>query len=179
MHYLDDFLTLAPPGSLTCQRNLDIIKSVCCYLEVPFAIEKVEGPSTSLTFLGIVLDTKRMEARPPDYKLHRIHHQVKAWLTKRKATKRQILSLVSLLQHATKVVCPGHTFLSRMYSMAAMLKHPSHRKKLPVAFRSDLCWWHTFITCWNGVSFLHLTPSASTPDCQIKTDASGSWGCGA
>jgi len=120
MHYLDDFLTLAPPGSSTCQHNLDIIKSVC---GVPLAIEKVEGPSISLTFLGIVLDTKRMEARLPDDKLQCIRHQIKAWLSKRKATKRQILSLVGLLQHATKVVRPGHTFLSRMYSIAAALKH--------------------------------------------------------
>jgi len=110
MHYLDDFFTLAPPDSTTCQRNLDIIKSVCLHLGVPLAVEKVEGPSTLLTFLGIVLDTVRMEARLPTDKLHHIHHQVKTWLSKRRATKRQILSLVGLLQHATKVVRPGHTF---------------------------------------------------------------------
>ena len=115
MHYLDNFLTLAPPDSMTCQRNLDIIKSVCLHLGVPLAFEKVKGPSTSLTFLGIVLDTVRMEARLPTDKLCRIRHQVKAWLTRKKATKRQILSLVGLLQHATKVVCPGCNFLSRMY----------------------------------------------------------------
>jgi len=63
IHYLDDFLTLAPPGSMTCQHNLDIIKSVCYYLGIPLAIEPLEGPSTSLTFLGIILDTERMEAR--------------------------------------------------------------------------------------------------------------------
>ena len=62
MHHLDDFLTLAPLDSLTCTRNLDTIKSVCLHLGVPLAVEKVEGPSTSLTFLGIVLDTVRMEA---------------------------------------------------------------------------------------------------------------------
>ena len=175
MHYLDDFLTLAPPHSTTCQRNLDIIKSVCLHLGVPLALEKVEGPSTSLTFLGIVLDTARMEARLPTDKLCHIRHQVKAWLTRRKATKRQILSLVGLLQHATKVVRPGHTFLSRMCSVAAELKQPSHRKKLSAAFRSDLRWWHVFVTHWNGVSFLHFTPSGSAPDCRIDTDASGSW----
>lgn len=75
MHYLDDFLTLATPDSLTCQQNLDIIKSVCLHLGVPLAVEKIEGPCTSLTFLGIVLDTVKMEARqatlhpPPSDKL--------------------------------------------------------------------------------------------------------------
>lgn len=66
-----------------------------------------------------------------------------------------------------------------MYSAAAKLKQPSHRRKLPAAFRSDLRWWHVFVTHWNGISFLHLTPSNSPPDCCIETDASGSWGCGA
>ena len=140
MHYLDDYLTLAPPDSATCHRNLDIIKSICLQLGVPLALEKVEGPSTSLTFLGIVLDTVRMEACLPTDKLHRIRHQVKTWLTKRKATKRQIFSLVGILQHATKIVRPGRTFLSRMYSAATKLKTLSHHKKLSAAFRSDLCW---------------------------------------
>ena len=71
------------------------------------ALEKVEGPSQSLTFLGIVLDTRNMEAHLPHEKLQRIRDQVATWLVRRKATKRQILSLVGLLQHATKVVKPG------------------------------------------------------------------------
>ena len=120
-----------------------------------------------------------LEARLPTDKLCHIRHQVQAWLTRRKATKRQILSLVGLLQHATKVVRPGRTFLSRMYSVAAKLKQPSHRKKLSAAFHSDLRWRHVFVTHWNGVSFLHFTQGGSAPDCHIETDASGSWACGA
>ena len=58
MHYLDDFLLLGSPGSNECQINLNIMIQCCETLGVPLAIEKVEGPSTSLTFLGIVLDTK-------------------------------------------------------------------------------------------------------------------------
>ena len=122
MHYLDDFLTLGPPESPTCLRNLETIKGVCCHLGVPLALEKVEGPSQSLTFLGIVLDTRNMEARLPHEKLQRIRDQVATWLVRCKATKGQILSLVGLLQHATKVVKPGRTFVARMYTAAARLK---------------------------------------------------------
>ena len=42
-----------------------------------------------------------MEARLPDDKLLRIRTQLAAWLGKKKATKREILSLVGLLQHVT------------------------------------------------------------------------------
>ena len=82
LHYLDDFLTLGTPGTLTCSHNLQIIKGVCQHLGVPLALEKVEGPSGSLTFLGILLDTKNMEARLPLQKLCRIRSQVATWLVR-------------------------------------------------------------------------------------------------
>ena len=120
-----------------------------------------------------------MEARLPAEKLTRIRTSVKIWLQKKKATKREILSLVGLLQHATKVVKSGRTFVSRMYATAAKLKRLSFHTRLNRGFRSDLQWWNMFITRWNGISFLSNTTSASRYDYQIQTDASGSWGCGA
>ena len=51
-HYLDDFLLLGPPGSSACANNLAAIKEVRSTLGIPLALEKVEGPSHSLTFLG-------------------------------------------------------------------------------------------------------------------------------
>ena len=72
MHYLDDFLTLRVPDTSTCSHNLQIIKGVCQHLGVPLAVEKVEGPSESLTFLGILLDSKIMEAHLPLEKLQHI-----------------------------------------------------------------------------------------------------------
>ena len=157
LHYLDDFLTMGPPSSTTCQENLNIINEVCSYLGVPLALEKLEGPTQSLTFLGIVLDTSRMEIRLPEDKLSRIHAQLAIWLGKKKATKREILSLVGLLQHATKVVRPGRTFVSRMYSTAAKLKELYYYTRLNKDFRSDLHWWHVFVGHWNGLNLLQLS----------------------
>ena len=120
-----------------------------------------------------------MEARLPDDKIQCIRTTVSSWLRKKKATKREILSLVGLLQHATKVVKPGRTFVARMYATAAKLKRLSFYTRLTKEFRSDLQWWHMFITRWNGISFLHNALTTSPCDFQIQTDASGSWGCGA
>ena len=55
-----------------------------------------------LTYLGIVVDTIHMEARLPDDKITWIKQMITLWLTKKNATKREILSLIGLLQHATK-----------------------------------------------------------------------------
>lgn len=42
IHYLDDFLTVGPAASSTCQQNLQIFKNTCEELGVPLALEKVE-----------------------------------------------------------------------------------------------------------------------------------------
>lgn len=42
--------------------------SMCDVLGVPIQGEKTEGPSTTLIFLGIELDTVNMEARLPEEK---------------------------------------------------------------------------------------------------------------
>ena len=107
IHYLDDFLMFGPPDSPVCQQNLKTFTQVCNELGIPLATEKLEGPSTSLTFLGIILDTHRMEIHLPKDKLQRIHHELSLWLHRKTATKQDILSLVGLLQHATKIVRSG------------------------------------------------------------------------
>lgn len=52
-HYLDGFLMCGEGGSMEYQLNLQIMKDICESLNVPLAMEKLEGPSTSLVFLGI------------------------------------------------------------------------------------------------------------------------------
>ena len=157
MHYLDDFLTLGPPDTLTCSHNLQVIQGICQHLCVPMALEKVEGPSESLTFLGILLDTENMEARLPHDKLQRIRSQVATWLGRWKAKKRQILSLVGLLQHATKVVKPGRTFVAQMYKATTKLQQPHHvTSTTKVRFTMNL---HTFAT--------HLQPCVHVTICLI------------
>ena len=139
-HYLDDFLLLGPPGSSACANNLAAIKEVRSTPGIPLALEKVEGPSHSLTFLGITLDTQQMMAHLPKDKLQRIRTLLAAWLKKRKATKKEIHSLVGLLEHATKVVKPGRTFVARMYNEAARLRCLSFFTGLSKGFQSDLRW---------------------------------------
>ena len=78
-----------------------------------------------------------MEIRLPMDKLSRIQTMLKTWLPRKKATKRQILSLVGTLQHASKVVRPSRTFVSRMYATAAKLckmHYIHHQVKCSIPF---------------------------------------------
>ena len=72
LHYLDDFLTIGPPTPGICNQNSNIITRTYEKLEVPLASEKIEGPATPIPFLGIILDSNKMEACLPPDKLTRI-----------------------------------------------------------------------------------------------------------
>ena len=102
-----------------------------------------------------------------------------AGLDERKLQKKKFLSLVGLLQHATKVVKCSRTFVSRMYWTAAQVRELHFYVTLNMDFRSDLHWCHTFLNSWNGLSFLWYVGPGSSPDHSIQIDASGTWGCGA
>ena len=82
----------------------------------------------------MVIDTAAMEIRLPDDKLQRIHQELVTWMGKKKATKHNILSLVGLLQHATKVVKCGRSFVTRMYAAAARVKELDYFTWLNVEF---------------------------------------------
>ena len=57
IHYLDDYLLVGPPATPSCGRQLTTFLEVCQHLGVPVAHDKVEGPSTTMTFLGLEIDT--------------------------------------------------------------------------------------------------------------------------
>ena len=69
MHYLDDFLLFGPPGSSICKEILDSTLECCSYLRVLVAAHKTEEPTSSITFLGIELDTSAIVLRLPQEKL--------------------------------------------------------------------------------------------------------------
>ena len=56
--------------------NLNTTVTVCNALGIPLALEKVAGPATSLEFLGILLDTEKMQARLSAEKLLRTQQAV-------------------------------------------------------------------------------------------------------
>ena len=70
LHYLDDFLLLGSPNSSNCSQALQTTLDICKVLGIPIAEEKTEGPVTSLTFLGIEIDTDLLQLRLPSSKLN-------------------------------------------------------------------------------------------------------------
>ena len=144
---------------------------------VPTAAHK---RTTCLVFLGIIIDTQLGELRLPADKLARLVILLEEWGDRKACARKELESLIGLLNHACKVVRSGRSFLRRMIDLLHAVHLPPHSRtpiRLNAGFRADLVWWREFLTRWNGVSF--LPPPSHLPMTEFTSDASGSWGCGA
>ena len=174
LRYRDNFLVVARPASSQCQDDLRVILEIFSHLHLLVAEDKLEGPATSLTFLGIEPDTEQMVLRPPSKKLIELRALLTQWQSRTYCRTRDIKSLVDKLQHASKVIRPGRTFLRCRFDLLKGTRQHQPLLRLNTAFRYDLGWWHTFLEHWNGVSM--LPPSCgSTTDHHFFTDAAGAW----
>ena len=122
-HYLDDYITLGKPNSTECQANL---ADSCSRLGISIAQEKYEGPNTCLTFLGIEVGTQTLELHLPADKLTRVMRTVGEWLGRKAARKRDLESLLGLLQHVAKVVRPGRRFVRRLIQAMSAARSRDH-----------------------------------------------------
>ena len=79
MHYLDDYFTVGPPNASLCANNVRTIVHVASNVGFPLAPEKLEGPSTRLVFLGIMIDSTCMETSLPADKLGGLLAELQSW----------------------------------------------------------------------------------------------------
>ena len=82
---IDDFLILSHSKEKRHQDLMGFI-GLCERLGVPLAPTKTVGPSTTIPFLGIILDSVIQEARLPEDKICKARALLLAFLGKRKVT---------------------------------------------------------------------------------------------
>jgi len=140
-HYLDDFITIGAACRGECRFNCEVMRRACEVLGIPLAIEKCEGPTCCLVFLGIIIDTIAMELRLPQEKLLHLHQLIEEWLAKKpraSVRKQDVASLAGHLQHACIIIRPGRT--SPNFRPPCTVAHSDHYIRLSAGFRSDLMW---------------------------------------
>lgn len=91
LHYLDDYLLVSGKKE-SCKEVLRKLLKVFGELRVPVAPEKLEGPTTTLKFLGIELNTETMTMQLP------ASLAVASWLGKR-------FCMVKELEHSSWRPC--------------------------------------------------------------------------
>ena len=175
---MDDFIIVGAPDSDECAKNLSTLLQTCSFLGMPVAPDKTEDPTPVIIFLGIEIDSINQQLRLPKEKLARALKLLRSWSNKRTATKKELQSLAGTLEDAARIIVPGKAFLRRIYDAVASLSKSHHHIRLNSDVRSDIAWWLTFMTEWNGIS-LSSTLCELAPSITLTSDASGSWGCGA
>lgn len=177
LHLLDDFITFDHPNECG-ERNMALLHLIFHRLGIPMAKHKTCGPSTVMEYLGIVLDSVKMEARLPQDKLVRIIDLLKSFQQRHSCTKRELLQLLGHLNFASRVVIQGRSFVSHLIALSTTVKELHHHVKLNNECREDIKLWLYFLSNWNGVSIFYNSKVVSSDDLRLYTDASGTIGYG-
>ena len=178
VHVIDDFLFLADSFE-KCLQDLNAFMSMCAKLGVPLAPEKTMGPSSVLPFLGITLDTVRMEARLPDDKITKCRGLLHEFNKKTKLTLKELQSLLGILNFACSVIVPGRPFLRRTIDLTIGIARPHHHIRLTKEAKLDMLVWSDFLCKFNNKSFFINDNVMNGDVLQLYTDASGGIGYGA
>ena len=170
IHYLDDFF-MARAAKDKCASDMAIMVSVCDELGVPIASDKTVGPTNTITYLGIEIESNKMSIRLPEDKLIKIKNMVNKWVIKKTCTKRELLSLIGSLSFACKVVKPGRMFLRRLIDLSTTASKLNHHVTMDAGAKADITWWKTFLPAWHGTEIIQGSPVTSY-SLQLHTDAS-------
>lgn len=170
VHYLDDFLFLSTTHQL-CKQDMKTFQHVCQYVGIPINHNKTEGPATTLSFLGIQLDTLSFSASLPIDKVTRYTNLMTELLRRKTCTLREMQNIIGSLQFTTSVVRPGRTFLRRLINSTIGIEKPYHHIHITRPLKADLNIWLQFLQHFNGVSlFLPVAPTTSA-QLNLHTDS--------
>lgn len=120
---------------------------------LPIKAEKTVYPTTTLTFLGLELDTLKFEVRLPPDKLESMKSEIRKFQNKTTASLQELQSLIGLLNFSCRVVPPGRPFLRRIINLTMGLKKPKRQKRLDSEAIADLKAWAIFLENFNGKAF--------------------------
>lgn len=168
-HYLDDFLAFFPAGTDLSNPSTNF-KKICDTLGFGIADKNEEGCIVS--YLGLEIDTIKMEARLPNHKKIRALREVNEILNKKGVTKKELQALLGFLTFCTRVFPLGRPFLRHIFNMLNAAR--PGKQRLTLAAKRDLKWWNTFLPIWSGVAAIDPPRETVT----IATDASGKKGIG-
>lgn len=175
---LDDFLFLAPSYSHAADA-LSFFKEMCSKLGVPLNAQKTFEPSQVMDFLGITLDSIKMESRLPPDKIAKLNSLLIDLQPKPCCSLRDLLSVIGLLNFACSVIRPGRAFLRRLIDLSIGVKHLHYKVRLKLGAKEDMLTWLRFLEHYNSATFFIHEKSLTSAEISLQTDAAGSLGYGA
>ena len=154
--YLDDFLCVGRTLE-ECRDTMTLLMATLRRLGFAINYSKVEGPTQSLVFLGVQIDTQSYTLSLPAERLRGLQEELPRFYQRKQATKRELQSLVGQLNWASNVIFAGRQHMRRIIDRINGLQAPSHKSRITANIREDLRWWINNVQAFNG-----CTPIAET-----------------
>ena len=109
LHYFDDFFICAR-SQQDCLQHMHTFKSACDEFGVPLASDKTVGPASTVTYLGIEINSSHQTIKMPNDKFLELQSLLATWYGRKKCTKRDFLSLIGSVSFACKLSSLGVSF---------------------------------------------------------------------
>ena len=133
--------------------------------------DRKDAEGTTVTALGIEIDTTLFVARLPEDKLFRARALTTKMLLQHAVSLSELQSLTGLLSFAAKVVRLGWIFMRQLWNFEIIFPSQGNReikRRILINIRNDLTWWNTLLPKFNGILFFN-DPSRRV--IQLYTDA--------
>ena len=158
-----------------CNRLVQVFLDICNQIKFPVSMEKTVWATTSLCFLGMLLNSVTQTVSVPVEKVEKALLLVQDILNHRKTTVKKLQKLTGFLNFLCRCVVPGHTFTRRLYAYTSTKLAPHHHIRVNVEMCNDLQVWQSFLN--NPViycrPFIDFSLVLTASQLQWFTDASG------
>lgn len=172
LHLLDDYIAFIPSSADGVAEMARFLK-VFSDLNIPLSESKTCGPTTRIEYLGLILDTCKMQVELPEVKLQRICSFIVRFLNRSTVTKVELLQILGHFQFAARAVPVARPFVSHLLSIAHSVSELHHHVRLDRDSRLDLSSWLSFLQNWHGVSMFLDGKITRANDIDLSTDSSG------
>lgn len=183
INYLDDFITMADSMEV-CGHNQLLVINMLRYLGFQISWNKVSCPSQVTQYLGIDIDTVKLELRLPMCKVEKMLETVRSVQSRKTVTKKQLQRLTGMLAHCATIVKGGRTFCRWLYDLEKVANTKvSKCVCLSDAARDDLDWWERFAREFNGKAAIKNAEFGFKPTSDASLSGFGAhlgedWFCG-
>lgn len=179
-HYLDDFIFIGSENTDHCSQLMTSFEIMCSEFGIPLNKDKTLGPTTSLIFLGLEIDTISMQIRIPAHKVIELSQLLNYWVNKEKIIFKELESLVGKLNFFGKAIPGSRAFIRRFYNAMLGPLMPYHHIRITKSLREDMKIWLQFLEHFNGIVIFPDTEWSTPETLQLFTDSTGSenLGCG-
>ena len=182
INYLDDYLFAALIKS-ACDSQVNVFLTICKIINFPVNLDKTWFGVTTLTFLGMLIDTLRQVVCVPVEKIQKALNLIGYILSRRKITVHQLQRLCGFLNFLCKCVVPGRAFTRRLYAHTSSKSGkllPHHHIRVTQEMKLDLQIWNLFLQHPSVFSrpFIDFSEFITADELDFYTDASGNFRLG-